>query len=313
MVCRVLMIINDDRPVPKKLDREIITRVSTATLESWRERIDWFGQDGDKIKIAQCALNGKGLLDKFLIPTKSFITIKEKISTLPLLPFLFPCQVHYFNVEEHYRRGLAWYRAQMPFTLPGQLTVEKTPGYFAAPQAPARVWDVNPAVRLLLIVRDPAERLVSDYTQVLHNRLARNKAYQSLDELLIHKGHIDPGYKALQRSLYHQHLARWLAVFPREQIHVVDGDALIRYPFPELRKTERFLDLPPRISPNNFYYNTTKGFYCLLSSGHDKCLDESKGRPHAPLSTQAFKKLCRYFRKPNKLFFEMVGRSFSWC
>ncbi|XP_068613329.1 heparan sulfate glucosamine 3-O-sulfotransferase 1-like [Brachionichthys hirsutus] len=222
-------------------------------------------------------------------------------------------EVHFFNVEEHYRQGLSWYRAQMPFTVPGQLTVEKTPGYFAAPQAPALVWNMNPAIRLLLIVRDPAERLVSDYTQVLHNRLTRHKPYQTLEELLIHKGHIDPGYKALQRSLYHQHLARWLAVFPREQIHVVDGDALIRNPFPELRKAERFLGLPPRISPDNFYYNTTKGFYCLVSAGQDKCLDESKGRPHAPLSSEAFKKLCRYFRKPNKLFFEMVGRSFSWC
>uniref|UniRef100_A0A8C6UQ62 Sulfotransferase n=1 Tax=Neogobius melanostomus TaxID=47308 RepID=A0A8C6UQ62_9GOBI len=199
-------------------------------------------------------------------------------------------EVHYFNVEEHYRRGLSWYRSQMPFTLPRQLTV------------PARVWDMNPAVRLLLIVRDPAERLVSDYTQVLHNRLTRHKPYQPLEELLQHKGHINPNYKALQRSLYHQHLSRWLETFPRNQIHVVDGDALIRDPFPELKKAERFLELPPKISPSNFYYNTTKGFYCMQTDGHDKCLDESKGRPHAPLSAQAFKKLCHYFRKPNKLF-----------
>ncbi|KAJ7993719.1 hypothetical protein DPEC_G00257590 [Dallia pectoralis] len=223
-------------------------------------------------------------------------------------------EVHYFNVEEHYQQGLAWYRAQMPFTLPGQLTVEKTPGYFANPQVPERVLEINPAVRLLLIVRDPAERLVSDYTQVLHNRMTRHKPYQPLEELLISQGHINPSYKALQRSLYHQHLARWLDVFPRKQIHVVDGEALIRDPFLELRRAESFLDLPPRIAPSNFYFNTTKGFYCLLSAGgHDKCLDESKGRPHAPLRSQAFRKLCRYFREPNRLFFEMVGRSFSWC
>jgi [heparan sulfate]-glucosamine 3-sulfotransferase 1 len=221
--------------------------------------------------------------------------------------------VHYFNVEEHYQQGLDWYRAQMPFTQTGQLTVEKTPGYFASPQVPARVWDMNPAVRLLLIVRDPAERLVSDYTQVRHNRLERHKPYQALEEMLLHQGDINPEYKALQRSLYHQHLARWLEVFPREQIHIVDGDALIRDPYPELQKAERFLGLPARISPSNFYYNSTKGFYCLLSAGHDKCLDESKGRPHAPLSAQAFRKLCHYFRKPNRVFFGMVGRSFSWC
>ncbi|XP_024130359.1 heparan sulfate (glucosamine) 3-O-sulfotransferase 1-like 2 [Oryzias melastigma] len=222
-------------------------------------------------------------------------------------------EVHFFNVEEHFRRGLDWYRAQMPFTLPGQLTLEKTPGYFASPLVPARVWDTNPAVRLLLIVRDPAERLVSDYTQVLHNRLTQHKPYQPLERLLLRRGRIDPAYKALQRSLYHQHLARWLEVFPRAQIHVVDGDALIRDPFPELRKAEEFLELPPRIDPGNFYFNSTKGFYCLLTAGHDKCLDESKGRPHAPLSAAALKQLCRFFRKPNKMFFEMVGRSFSWC
>lgn len=234
-------------------------------------------------------------------------------------------EVHYFNLDENYQRGLDWYRAQMPFTLPGQLTVEKTPGYFTAPLAPERVWQMNPAVRLLLIVRDPAERLVSDYTQVLHNRLQRHKPYQPLEELLLlddsslgHQratrgGRIDPGYKALQRSLYHVHLQRWLEHFPREQIHVVDGEALVRDPYPELSKAERFLELSPRIRPSNFYFNATKGFYCLVSAGHDKCLDESKGRPHAPLSQRVFRKLCRFLREPNKRFFNLVGRTFPWC
>ncbi|XP_030647814.1 heparan sulfate (glucosamine) 3-O-sulfotransferase 1-like 2 [Chanos chanos] len=222
-------------------------------------------------------------------------------------------EVHYFNLDENYRRGIDWYRAQMPLSRPGQVTVEKTPGYFTAPLAPSRIWEMNPAVRLLLIVRDPAERLVSDYTQVLYNRLAQGKSYQPLEELLLSGDRINPNYKALQRSLYHQHLARWLALFPRDQIHVVDGEALIRDPFPELKKAERFLELPPRIEPSNFYFNATKGFYCLLSAGHDKCLDESKGRPHAPLSSGAFRKLCRYLREPNRLFFSMVGRTFDWC
>ncbi|XP_012675792.1 heparan sulfate (glucosamine) 3-O-sulfotransferase 1-like 2 [Clupea harengus] len=232
-------------------------------------------------------------------------------------------EVHYFNLDENYRRGLSWYRAQMPFTLPGQLTVEKTPGYFSAPLVPERMWEMNPAVRLLLIVRDPAERLVSDYTQVLHNRLQRHKPYQSLEELLLldHDGNgngrgggrIDPGYKALQRSLYHVHFQRWLEHFPRQQIHVVDGEALVRDPYPELRKAERFLELPPRIMPSNFYFNATKGFYCLISAGHDKCLDESKGRPHAPLSQRTFHKLCHFLQEPNKRFFNLVGRTFPWC
>ncbi|XP_029112921.1 heparan sulfate (glucosamine) 3-O-sulfotransferase 1-like 2 [Scleropages formosus] len=222
-------------------------------------------------------------------------------------------EVHFFNRDENYRRGLSWYRAQMPVSLPGQLTVEKTPGYFASPEAPGRARDMDPAVQLLLIVRDPAERLVSDYTQVLHNRRQRDKPYPPLEELLLRNGRIDASYKALQRSLYHLHLGRWLAHFPRAQIHVVDGDALIKDPFPELLRVERFLGLPPRISISNFYFNVTKGFYCLLSAGRDKCLDESKGRPHAPIGRSALRTLCRFLEEPNRLFFSMVGRSFAWC
>ncbi|KAJ8386017.1 hypothetical protein AAFF_G00178380 [Aldrovandia affinis] len=222
-------------------------------------------------------------------------------------------EVHFFNLDDNYRRGLGWYRAQMPLSRPGQLTVEKTPGYFTAPLAPGRVRAMDPGARLLLIVRDPAERLVSDYTQVLHNRRQRGKPYPPLEELLLRQGRVNTAYKALQRSLYHQHLGRWLARFPRAQVHVVDGEALIRDPFPELRRVERFLELPPRIAPDNFYFNATKGFYCLLSAGHDKCLDESKGRPHAPLSAQALRTLCLFLREPNRRFFSMVGRTFAWC
>ncbi|XP_064209497.1 heparan sulfate (glucosamine) 3-O-sulfotransferase 1-like 2 [Anguilla rostrata] len=222
-------------------------------------------------------------------------------------------EVHYFNLDENYRRGPGWYRAQMPLSLPGQLTVEKTPGYFTAPAAPGRARRTAPDARLLLIVRDPAERLVSDYTQVLHNRRQRGKPYRPLEELLLRRGRIDPDYKALQRSLYHQHLARWLAHFPPGRVHVVDGEALIRDPFPELRRAEGFLELPPRLSPANFYFNATKGFYCLQAAGRDKCLDESKGRRHAPIGPAALRQLCRYLREPNRRFFRMVGRTFAWC
>uniref|UniRef100_A0A8C8RG83 Sulfotransferase n=1 Tax=Pelusios castaneus TaxID=367368 RepID=A0A8C8RG83_9SAUR len=47
-----------------------------------------------------------------------------------------PAEVHFFNVEENYRRGLGWYRCHMPLSWPGQLTVEKTPAYFSSPPAP---------------------------------------------------------------------------------------------------------------------------------------------------------------------------------
>ncbi|XP_053875591.1 heparan sulfate glucosamine 3-O-sulfotransferase 1-like [Malaclemys terrapin pileata] len=223
-------------------------------------------------------------------------------------------EVHFFNREENYRRGLGWYCQQMPLSHPGQLTVEKTPGYFSSPRAPERIRAMDPAVRLLLIVRDPVERLVSDYTQILHNRRARHKPYPPLEGLLLQGDRgLDTRYKAIQRSLYALQLARWLAAFPSAHIHVVDGGGLIREPLPELRRVEQFLGLAPSLGPNNFYFNQTKGFYCLRAGARQRCLDESKGRPHPPIAEQLLEQLCTYFSAHNEHFFSLVGRTFNWC
>lgn len=55
----------------------------------------------------------------------------------------------------------------MPATLEGQVTMEKTPSYFVTREAPARVRQMDPATKLLVVVRDPVTRAISDYTQAI--------------------------------------------------------------------------------------------------------------------------------------------------
>ncbi|XP_060643409.2 heparan sulfate glucosamine 3-O-sulfotransferase 1-like [Anolis sagrei] len=222
-------------------------------------------------------------------------------------------EVHFFNMEENYSKGLDWYRAQMPVSSPAQITVEKTPAYFSSLKAPERIHAVDSSMKLLLIVRDPVERLVSDYTQILHNRKARHKPFQALEQVLWKGQELNTQHKALQRSLYARHLVQWLEIFPRNQIHIVDGGSLIREPLSEMRQVERFLGLQPFLGPGNFYYNQTKGFYCLQARGLQHCLDQSKGRPHPTVDELLLEQLCTYFSKHNEDFFAMVGQTFNWC
>ncbi|XP_015263666.1 PREDICTED: heparan sulfate glucosamine 3-O-sulfotransferase 1-like [Gekko japonicus] len=223
-------------------------------------------------------------------------------------------EMHFFNLDENYNKGLGWYRQQMPISHSGQVTVEKTPGYFSSFKAPERIHAMNSSVKLLLIVRDPVERLVSDYTQILNNRKAQHKPYQSLEQILLKNGReLNTKYKAMQRSLYAVHLARWLEFFPRTQIHIVDGGGLIREPLSEMNQVERFLGLETYLGPDNFYFNQTKGFYCLQARGHQHCLDQSKGRPHPIIDELLLEQLCTYFSEHNENFFAMVGRTFNWC
>ncbi|KYO45768.1 heparan sulfate glucosamine 3-O-sulfotransferase 1 [Alligator mississippiensis] len=221
-------------------------------------------------------------------------------------------EVHFFDWEDHYGNGLQWYMNQMPFSYPCQITVEKTPAYFTSPKVPERVYNMNESIRLLLILRDPSERVLSDYTQVFYNHVQKHKPYPSIEQFLIKDGELNVDYKAINRSLYYIHMENWLKYFPLGHIHIVDGDKLIKDPFPEIEKVERFLRLSPQINASNFYFNKTKGFYCLRDSGRERCLHESKGRAHPQIDSRLLDKLHEYFHEPNRKFFELVGRTFDW-
>lgn len=41
--------------------------------------------------------------------------------------------------------------------------------------------------------------------------------------------------------MYHLHVHRWLEVFPREQLLIVNGDQLIEDPLSQIRRIEDFL------------------------------------------------------------------------
>ncbi|XP_005995861.1 heparan sulfate glucosamine 3-O-sulfotransferase 1 [Latimeria chalumnae] len=221
-------------------------------------------------------------------------------------------ELHFFDWEDHYNKGFQWYISQMPLSYPHQITMEKTPAYFTSPQVPERIYNMNKTIRLLLILRDPTERVLSDYTQVYYNHLEKHKIYQSAEELIIKNGEINMDYKAINRSLYYLHMQNWLKYFPLDHIHIVDGDQLIKDPLPEMKRVEKFLKLSPQINASNFYFNKTKGFYCLRDHIRERCLHESKGRAHPQLNSTILDKLNQFFHEPNRKFFELVGRTFDW-
>lgn len=53
-----------------------------------------------------------------------------------------------------------------------QITVEKSPNYFVDPVVPERVYKLNTSMKLLLILRDPVRRTISDYLQIMDNRVS---------------------------------------------------------------------------------------------------------------------------------------------
>ena len=224
-------------------------------------------------------------------------------------------EVHFFDREENYSLGLDWYRKRMPYSFPGQITIEKTPAYFHTEEVPELLHRMNSSIKLILIVRDPVKRAISDYYQLYLKSTRRGKYAPSFEEKLLRKdGSINTSYDVVQRSVYSKHLKHWLEYFGERQIHIVDGEAFVREnPAKELMKVETFLGLRHQLTEDKFLYNTTKGFYCF-GDGVDevRCLGDDKGRKHPDIDPAIIRKLRRYYEKYNQRFYKMVGKDFGW-
>ncbi|XP_013778863.2 heparan sulfate glucosamine 3-O-sulfotransferase 1-like [Limulus polyphemus] len=222
-------------------------------------------------------------------------------------------EIHFFDNERKYNMGLEWYRQQMPYSFADQITVEKSPAYFITEGAPERIRAMNESIRLLLIVREPVTRLISDYSQLAANKAKKDKFIRPFQDLVFREdGTVNTDYRAVRVSMYSLYIKMWLSVFQRDQILIINGDRMIRDPYPEIYKTEQFLGLEHRIGRENFFYNKTKGFYCVRNYTVDKCLNESKGRKHPPIDPEIISKLRQFYAPFNREFYNLVRQDFGW-
>ncbi|XP_067914114.1 heparan sulfate glucosamine 3-O-sulfotransferase 3A1-like [Heterodontus francisci] len=219
---------------------------------------------------------------------------------------------HFF--DRHYDEGLRWYRGLMPKTLDGQITMEKTPSYFVTKEAAARIYAMSKDAKLIVVVRDPVTRAISDYTQTL----SKKPDIPSFESLIFKNrttGLIDTSWSAIQIGIYAKHLENWLLYFPMGQILFVSGERLISDPAGELGKVQDFLGLKRIITDKHFYFNKTKGFPCLKKpegSSKPQCLGKTKGRIHPNIDPEVVQRLRDFYRPFNMKFYQMTGQNFGW-
>uniref|UniRef100_UPI00358F084C heparan sulfate glucosamine 3-O-sulfotransferase 3B1-like n=1 Tax=Myxine glutinosa TaxID=7769 RepID=UPI00358F084C len=221
-------------------------------------------------------------------------------------------EAHFF--DRHYGRGLHWYRSLMPKSLPGQLTMEKTPSYFVTREAPGRIWAMaGTQTKLLVVVRDPVTRAVSDYAQTLAKRPHGTPPFEAL-AFRNGSGAVQVGWSAVRIGLYARHLERWLRLFPRHRLLFVSGERLIADPAAELARAQTFLGIPQLVTTQHFYFDSAKGFPCLRrgAGGKPHCLGKSKGRPHPRVPPEALQRLREFYRPFNLKFYQMAGHDFGW-
>ena len=136
----------------------------------------------------------------------------------------------------HYDHGYQWYESKFEEASNFKAVGEVSTSYFVDAVAPTRVFQYNPAMRIIVSLRDPIERAYSNH---LHEVRLGHLTGKQLD---FETGLANnPMY--LDQSLYAKHLARWLAIFPREQLLVLFQEEIRDQAHVETKTLYHFLGL----------------------------------------------------------------------
>lgn len=237
-------------------------------------------------------------------------------------------ELHFFDRYKY--KGMQWYRERMPLCYENELRIEKTPSYFVTSGVANDIFEysksLNETLKLIVIVRDPTTRAISDFTQTLRSAKNTGRSFEEVATRQISqvKTIVNDRWAAIKIGAYSKHLLRWLRYFSKQQLHLVSGDELIKSPYEEIKALETFLNLTPFIKREHFIFNKTKGFYCfdkqisqpVQMSKTDKinlrCLGSEKGRSHVVVSEKILAMLRDYYRPFNKELYTLVGRDFGW-
>src|SRR5438445_10673469 len=108
--------------------------------------------------------------------------------------------------ERNHARGIEWY-ASLFRHCKGDRPIAEICPYLAGPRAPEWIAETIPDSKFIVTLRDPVDRMYSHY------KMMRGYAFTKLpvEEVLKADRLLANG------SLYASNLARWFAIFPREQ------------------------------------------------------------------------------------------------
>ena len=165
-------------------------------------------------------------------------------------------ELQFFSL--HYSRGWEWYCQQFPnkrHWLRLRLSGEATPYYLFHPLAPERIAHHCPRAKLVVLLRDPVERTLSQFfhsrrlgleTLPLEAALAAEPqrladAESTLARGEPHRSHQEHSY--LSRSRYGQQLERYAARFSANQLLALRSEAFFADPVGITALVWRFLGL----------------------------------------------------------------------
>jgi hypothetical protein len=115
-------------------------------------------------------------------------------------------EIHFFNVENNYRKGLDYYRTFFETNSTHQLLGEATPDYLCHEKCPERIHEIFPEIRFIVLLRDPVDRAYSAFWMFrdYFGNIPFEQAIKKYQDLI-------------RCGEYSEHITKWCQYFPMKQ------------------------------------------------------------------------------------------------
>lgn len=217
-------------------------------------------------------------------------------------------EVHFFDTDKKFPcKNYNAYHVSFPFPhkVPkGSLVFETTPKYVYHANAAERIHKYNPAIKLILCLRNPTDRALSAWT-MFHYGFKNHKRFSHLyDERTFQIAieeelqHLSKGvfytskFPHIERGIYHFQIQKYYNLFPKENILILEHNDIKNQHDQTIEKICRFLELPNEILPPLFLNNSLK----------DNKNDYS----------EQMKILNEFYKPHNELLYKLIGKEFNW-
>jgi hypothetical protein len=161
----------------------------------------------------------------------------------PMLP-----EPKFFLVDEVWQRGVDYYSKTWFDPLPaGRVLGEKSTNYLESPEAAERISRALPRAKLIFVLRNPVDRAYSNYLWSRQNGLEDETFERALALEEQRERDVAPQtryarpHAYFSRGLYAEHLVRFFARFPREQILVLRHEHIVARPEDIAAAFQRFV------------------------------------------------------------------------
>ena len=134
--------------------------------------------------------------------------------------------------------------------------LDASTSYLYSAKAPVELRHYAPEAKIVLILRNPAERAYSHYTMALKYGMEQESPLQAFKrEAELTPAHWGQDECYLELGQYAKQLQRWLECFPLDQLHIIWYDDFTADPQKATDALMKYLDLPTFVVPETDQLN----------------------------------------------------------